>query len=298
MEYNASKYFLGGLNMCRPEYDLTYDDLNPTFLFFCELKRTESENNYHCHEHIELSIVKKGHCTFYIDGKEYPVKQGDLIILNPGVYHKSLYTCPGDSAVEYYIAFSDLHLRDLPPNTFPLPGGNVILPMKEVIRQEVFRICASMGKEFQAYRPGRYFMLKAYLIQLILQLLREQKEAAEGIKNTKGCIFESPNKKYVVNQMIRYFNEHYQEKISLDRIARNMYLRTFYLSKIFKSETGDTPINYLIELRMEKARELLEAAPGLSIQNVAEMVGYDDAYHFSKLFKKHYGEPPTKYKRS
>ena len=98
--------------------------------------------------------------------------------------------------------------------------------------------------------------------------------------------------------MIRYFNEHYQEKISLDRIARNMYLSTFYLSKIFKSETGDTPINYLIELRMEKARELLEAAPGLSIQNVAEMVGYDDAYHFSKLFKKHYGEPPTKYKRS
>ena len=85
--------------MCRPEYDLTYDDLNPTFLFFCELKRTESENNYHCHEHIELSIVKKGHCTFYIDGKEYPVKQGDLIILNPGAYHKSLYTCPDEMCI-------------------------------------------------------------------------------------------------------------------------------------------------------------------------------------------------------
>ncbi len=206
--------------MCRPEYDLTYDDLNPTFLFFCELKRTESENNYHCHEHIELSIVKKGHCTFYIDGKEYPVKQGDLIILRIRESTTRAFT-PAPATVQLSII---LHSRIficviLPPNTFPLPGGNVILPMKEVIRQEVFRICASMGKEFRAYRPGRYFMLKAYLIQLILLLLREQKKRLRGIRNTKGCIFESPNKKYVVNQMIRYFNEHYQEKISLDRIA-------------------------------------------------------------------------------
>lgn len=152
-----------------------------------------------------------------------------------------------------------------------------------------------MGKEFQTFRPGRYFMLKAYLIQLLLLLLRDQKEL---IADTSGCIFESPNKKYVVNQMIRYFNEHYQEKISLDQIARNMYLSTFYLSKIFKSETGDTPINYLIELRMEKAKNLLDETSGISIQNVAEMVGYDDAYHFSKLFKKHFGTAPSKYRNT
>lgn len=98
--------------------------------------------------------------------------------------------------------------------------------------------------------------------------------------------------------MIHYFPKHYQERISLDQIARNMYLSTFYMSKIFKSETGDTPINYLIGLRMEKARELLVTSPGLSIQNVAEYVGYDDAYHFSKLFKKHFGAAPTKYRRA
>lgn len=279
--------------MCRQEYDITYDDLNPKFLFFCELKRTESETNYHCHDYVELMIVKKGQGIFHINGKNYPIKTGDLIILNPGTYHKSLTTCPQDCTTEYYIAFSDIHIRGLEPNTLPLLNNTIITPMKEVFRQEIFKICASMGKEFQTCRPGRYFMLKAYLIQLILQLLRDQKEI---ISEAKGCIFESPNKKYVVNQMIRYFNEHYHEKISLDQIARNMYLSTFYLSKIFKSETGDTPINYLIELRMEKARELLESTPGLSIQNVAEMVGYDDAYHFSKLFKKHFGAAPTKYR--
>lgn len=279
--------------MRRQEYDLTYDDLNPTFLFICNLKRTETEDNYHCHEHLEISVVTKGYGTYYIDGKEYPLKAGDLVILNPGTYHKSMVTCPDYCTTEYYIGFTDIHIRDLPPNTLPLPNGNVVVSMKDGMRQEIYRLCSFMGKEFKTCRPGRYFMLKSYLIQLILLLLRDQQETKE---EPDGCIFESPNKKYVVKQMIRYFNEHYHEKISLDQIAKNMYLSTFYLSKIFKAETGDTPINYLIELRMEKARDLMETSPDLSIQTVASMVGYEDAYHFSKLFKKHFGTAPSKYR--
>ena len=279
--------------MRRQEYDLTYDDLNPAFLFICNLKRTETEENYHCHEHLEISVITKGYGTYYIDGKEYPLKAGDLVILNPGTYHKSLVTCPDYCTTEYYIGFTDIHIRDLPPNTQPLPNGNVVVSMKDGMRQEIFRLCSFMGKEFHTCRPGRYFMLKSYLIQLILLLLRDQQETKE---ESDGCIFESPNRKYVVKQMIRYFNEHYHEKISLDQIAKNMYLSTFYISKIFKAETGDTPINYLIELRMEKARELMEASPDLSIQTIASMVGYEDAYHFSKLFKKHFGTAPSKYR--
>lgn len=279
--------------MRRQEYDLTYDDLNPAFLFICNLKRTETEENYHCHEHLEISVITKGYGTYYIDGKEYPLKAGDLVILNPGTYHKSLVTCPDYCTTEYYIGFTDIHIRDLPPNTLPLPNGNVVVSMKDGMRQEIFRLCSFMGKEFHTCRPGRYFMLKSYLIQLILLLLRDQQETKE---ESDGCIFESPNRKYVVKQMIRYFNEHYHEKISLDQIAKNMYLSTFYISKIFKAETGDTPINYLIELRMEKARELMEASPDLSIQTIASMVGYEDAYHFSKLFKKHFGTAPSKYR--
>ena len=74
-----------------------------------------------------------------------------------------------------------------------------------------------------------------------------------------------------------------------------MYLSPFYISKIFKSETGDTPINRLIDIRLEKAKQLLEE--GGSIQEVAAEVGYEDAYHFSKLFKKHYGVSPSKVKK-
>lgn len=75
-----------------------------------------------------------------------------------------------------------------------------------------------------------------------------------------------------------------------------MYLSPFYLSRLFKHETGDTPMNYLIRVRMRRAGELLRTQKHTSIQDVARCVGYEDAYHFSKAFKKHYGMPPSKYR--
>ena len=134
-------------------------------------------------------------------------------------------------------------------------------------------------------------MLRTYLVQILLLLIREQSEA---VRPKKGYAFESVSKKYVVEQICNYFEDHYAEKISLDQIAENMYLSPFYISKIFKSETGDTPIHYLIDIRLERAREILEKGECNSIQEVAAAVGYEDAYHFSKLFKKKYNVPPSK----
>ena len=94
--------------------------------------------------------------------------------------------------------------------------------------------------------------------------------------------------------MLSYFEDHYAEKISLDRIADNMYLSSVYISKIFKSETGDTPIRHLINIRLEKAKELLENGWEGSIQEVAMQVGYDDVFHFGKMFKKRFGVSPSK----
>jgi len=224
--------------MYNQNYEISYNDMNPTFLFTCKIQRIESECNYHSHDHVELVFIFKGQGTFHIDGTDYPVKTGDLVILNPGTYHKSLVSCPQDPAVEFYVGFSGIHLRGSEPDFFPLAGRNVIVPLKDGHRQEVSKICSAMIKEAQSYRPGQYFMLKAYLIQLILLLVREEQD---HVQEQDGFIFESPNKKYVVNQMIRYFSEHYQEKISLDQIAQNMYL-----SKLFKKHFGMPPSKYRI----------------------------------------------------
>lgn len=276
-------------------YDITYDDLNPTFLFSCTLSRDEDETNYHCHDFIELVTILKGERLFYIDGVEYEAKEGDLLILNPGTYHKSLlgrHTAP--ASVECYISFSDVNFRNVPKGHMPLfSGENLHFSMPQKMKQDLFKICQSISMEYGSCRTGRYFMVKAYLIQMICLILREQATPSSS-PDSEGCVFKSINKKYVVDRIMSYLDLHYTEKVSLDKIAQNMYLSTFYVSKIFKSETGDTPINYLISLRMEKAKELLESAEASSVQNAAAKVGYEDVSYFSKLFKKYHGFSPSK----
>ena len=77
-------------------------------------------------------------------------------------------------------------------------------------------------------------MLKSYLMQMVLLVAREQ---CEPVENPSRRAFESANRKYVVEQIVSYLEDHYNEKISLDQIAANMYFSPYYISKIFKSET-------------------------------------------------------------
>ena len=225
------------------------------------------------------------------------VSEGNVLILNPGTYHRSIPDSP-HTLTECYLAFTDVDFVNAPPNFFPFFHGQKMLgKLPERVKKEIFQLCCSIDRESQSRNPGRYFMLKAYLIQVICLLLRfDRQEEIADQHCLAGYEFKSPNKKYVVQQIMKYMENHYKEKISLDQIAENMYLSPFYISKLFKSETGDTPINYLISLRMEKAKELLDQNSTLSIQEAAAAVGYEDAYHFSKLFKKYYGLSPLYYK--
>lgn len=281
--------------MCIEQKSCFIEDLNPTFLFTWKGTRYKQEENYHSHDFPELAFVLSGNGRYRIENNIYDVSEGDLIMLNPGVKHQALAIEGNDTpATEFFVGFTDIQIKGLPGNFLPLPDGEIILHTTGEMRQKLFKICASMVAENEVCREGRYFMLKSYLMQMLLLVIREQ---CEPMTSNTGCSFESVNKKYVVEQIVSYFEDHYSEKISLDQIAENMYLSPFYISKIFKSETGDTPIRHLINIRLEKAHELLENGWGGSIQEVAASVGYDDAYHFSKLFKKRYGVSPSQVKK-
>lgn len=269
------------------------EDLNPTFLFTWKGTRESKKNeeSYHSHDYSEMAFILSGTGRYLVEGELFSVREGDLLIFGPGVRHQALYCSDIEiPATEFFVGFSDVHFQGLPANTIPLPGGCVLTHTTGELRRKLFKLCSAMQEENAVCRQGRYYMLKAYLVEMILLVLREQ---CEPVERTKGRAFESVNKKYVVEQIVSYFEDHYSEKISLDQIAENMYLSPFYVSKIFKSETGDTPIRHLIDIRLEKAMELLEGGWNGSIQEVAATVGYDDAYHFSKLFKKRYGISPS-----
>lgn len=276
------------------EKEILTEELNPTFLFTWKGTRTCDEKNYHSHENqIEMGFILSGKGKYRIDDEIYTVEEGDLLIINPGMYHQALTDGNGKPTVEFFVGFTDVAFRGMEPNHFVITEGPILHTTGE-LRQKLFRLASSMEAEKESCKQGRYFMLRSYLVQILILLIREQEEP---IKQGKGYAFESVSKKYVVEQIVNYFEDHYAEKISLDQIAENMYLSPFYISKIFKSETGDTPIRHLINIRLERAKEILEKGECNSIQEVAARVGYEDAYHFSKLFKKKYNIPPSKVKQ-
>lgn len=286
--------------MCCCNYDQILDKMNPTFLFTWKGTRLTDEKRYHSHDFIEIAFILSGHGKYRIDSNYYDVEAGDMLILNPGRKHQALVIDPANPTTEFFVGFSDVCFPELPANQLPLPepeegtDGPIYHTTGE-LRQKLFKLCTSMSAENDISRKGRYVMLKSYLMQMLILLYREQ---SEPVKTGAGCSFESASKNYVVEQMMNYIEDHYDEKISLDRIAENMYLSPFYISRIFKSETGDTPIHHLINIRLEKAKELLESGWSESIQEIAARVGYDDAYHFSKLFKKKYGIPPSQVRKA
>lgn len=97
-----------------------------------------------------------------------------------------------------------------------------------------------------------------------------------------------------IQPAIDYLNEHYYEDISNDFLAGLTSVSTVYFRKIFTSAFGVSPIHYLHDIRIKKAKEMLESDYG-TLTDVAVSVGYPNVFHFSKMFKKITGMSPGMY---
>lgn len=97
-----------------------------------------------------------------------------------------------------------------------------------------------------------------------------------------------------IQGILNYVYNHYTEAITVQQVADALYISPSYLMHLFKKHTGKTFNTFLIEYRMEKAKELLQK-PGTQIQSVAHDVGYSDVKYFNKLFKKYTSLTPTEY---
>lgn len=96
----------------------------------------------------------------------------------------------------------------------------------------------------------------------------------------------------------QYILKNYMYDISISQIAEQLGLTANYLSTIFKRKTGEKFIDYLTRTRMEAAKKLLVQNFSASVQDIALMVGYNSARHFSALFQKYTGETPSAYRKS
>lgn len=88
-----------------------------------------------------------------------------------------------------------------------------------------------------------------------------------------------------------FMKKHYTEQVTLEQLARVFFVSKEYLSKMFKQEYGQNVTDYMLQLRMDKAKEWL-AEGSIPIKTVAEMAGYEDVTYFYRVFKKHFGIAP------
>jgi AraC-like DNA-binding protein len=100
-----------------------------------------------------------------------------------------------------------------------------------------------------------------------------------------------------ITQTIHYMRSRLHEKLTVEDIAATHKLSASYFSTMFRKATGMPPIDYFIHLKIQKACQLL-FQNHLKVKDVAEAIGYDDPYHFSRLFKKHMNVSPEQYKAS
>ena len=102
-------------------------------------------------------------------------------------------------------------------------------------------------------------------------------------------------KSQYLNRVITYMKDHLQENLTLTRIAREAGLSESDLNAVFKECVKCAPMDYYINMKMDKACYLL-CNTDMHIYQVAQYLGYDNQYYFSRAFKKVLGVPPKKYK--
>lgn len=107
--------------------------------------------------------------------------------------------------------------------------------------------------------------------------------------------FKNSKRRKIIDKAIEYINSHYKEPLTLNCVAEKLYFNSSYFCKIFKEETGKSFTKYLINYRMQKAKELLGDST-LKVYEVGERVGYDDSQYFAKIFKATQGVTPMQYR--
>ena len=100
----------------------------------------------------------------------------------------------------------------------------------------------------------------------------------------------------LIREVLVYLNENYKEKITLESLSKKFRASVSYIAHEFAKEYGISPINYVIQRRITEAKFALTTTSE-SLNQIAWKVGYENTYHFSKLFLRHVGCSPTEYRK-
>ncbi|WP_100334002.1 response regulator transcription factor [Bacillus alkalisoli] len=182
----------------------------------------------------------------------------------------------------------------------PKMDGISLLKWLNTTNQNSVVIVVSGHEDYKYMRSAINYNSFDYILKPIdPEILNEALErAVEKWKETnKTSKDELTNSKKSLSKVAQYICEHYEEDLTLQHIADKFYLSREHLSRKFKQEYGQTITDYLTEIRIKKAKELL-LQPNYKIYEVAYLVGYQDEKYFSKVFKRVVHVTPNDFRNS
>ena len=226
-----------------------------------------------------LEFVSSGAGQLVLDGRHYPLHAGILFCYGPGISHQIVNEA-AHPMTKYFVDFWGDEAASLLRQSQCRPGRATQIVEVETLRGLFDQLVVEGSRKSRACAA----LCAAYLRLIILK-------TAEGAKPTVPGEFSLLSR---FHQWRDFIEANYQRLHNLHEIAGELAVRPAYLCRVFKQFGQPSPFRYLTQLKMNRAADLLAGA-GLSVKAAALEVGYMDPYHFSRLFKNHFGHAPARF---
>lgn len=252
----------------------------------------------HEHDFCELAIITNGRGMHHLEGTDFPITAGDVFLLQGHQRH----FFHERKQLELYNIMYDPSLLQLPENELRLiPGYCAMflleptyrrhhrfasrLHLKRMALAHALQIVSRMNEEVQRHAPGMEAALRAQLLELIVFLSRAYttSDATEAHALLR------------VGDVIGALERDYSQPWTISSLLEVVHMSRSHFMRVFRKATGQTPIEYLVRLRLQKSMELLQQTE-MSVTDIAMEVGFNDSNYFSRQFKSANGISPSQYR--
>ena len=159
-------------------------------------------------------------------------------------------------------------------------------------------IILSAYADFQYAQEAIKYDVCGYIIKTsVIEMLPGMIQKAVGKLSVPLLDGEKENEERysddILGRLQKYIAEHYMDKLNLTQISQEIHANGSYLSRLYKTKTGQNLFDVINKMKLEKAKEYM--SQGKRIYEIAQMVGFDDVSYFSRVFRKHEGCSPREY---
>lgn len=252
--------------------------------------------DFHWHDGPELSVVIEGRMEYLVNDKQYFMEMGDCVFVNSGAMHSGRSVDGGD-CVYLVVSFLPAALDSDPSGYFADKyfGGvmeshslaSMFFKSDQEEHRAIADICRKIDLAYQGKSDGWELEVRGHLFHLWAMLRRE----AQALSDTGDDHSASVAR---IKKAIRYMNENYKSKMSLEDIARSCNLSRSEFCRCFKRITRQTPFDYLMDLRVRKSLHLL-TKEGCSVTEAALASGFSGSSYYTEVFRRYMNCTPREY---